>query len=104
IISALLAAIPGSIDYFFTVPPKSSAKKRGAKHGLLNVGIVVIFIIALIIRNITDNFMQVVALEGLGSILLFFSGWMGGTLVYRNQIGVDPRYAGAGKWKEEYIE
>jgi nitrite reductase/ring-hydroxylating ferredoxin subunit len=29
---------------------------------------------------------------------------MGGTLVYRNQIGVDPRYADAGKWKEEYAE
>jgi nitrite reductase/ring-hydroxylating ferredoxin subunit len=26
---------------------------------------------------------------------------MGGTLVYRNQIGVDHRYAGAGKWREE---
>jgi nitrite reductase/ring-hydroxylating ferredoxin subunit len=25
---------------------------------------------------------------------------MGGTLVYRNQIGVDHRYAGAGKWKD----
>ena len=29
---------------------------------------------------------------------------MGGTLVNRNQIGVDHRYASAGKWKEERIE
>jgi nitrite reductase/ring-hydroxylating ferredoxin subunit len=29
------------------------------------------------------------------------AGWMGGTLVYRNQIGVDHRYAGAGRWQEE---
>jgi nitrite reductase/ring-hydroxylating ferredoxin subunit len=28
-------------------------------------------------------------------------GWLGGTLVFRNQIGVDHRYANAGKWKEE---
>ena len=28
---------------------------------------------------------------------------MGGTLVYRNQIGVDIRYANAGKWKEKYL-
>ena len=28
---------------------------------------------------------------------------MGGILVFRNQIGVDGRYAGAGKWKEEYV-
>jgi nitrite reductase/ring-hydroxylating ferredoxin subunit len=29
------------------------------------------------------------------------AGYMGGTLVYRNQIGVDHRYADAGKWIEE---
>jgi nitrite reductase/ring-hydroxylating ferredoxin subunit len=29
---------------------------------------------------------------------------MGGTLVFRNQIGVDHRYAGAGKWSEERFE
>jgi nitrite reductase/ring-hydroxylating ferredoxin subunit len=34
---------------------------------------------------------------------MMIAGWMGGTLVHRNQIGVDIRYAGAGKWKEEYI-
>jgi nitrite reductase/ring-hydroxylating ferredoxin subunit len=34
-------------------------------------------------------------------ILLTVAGWQGGTLVHRNQIGVDHRYAGAGKWQEE---
>jgi len=29
------------------------------------------------------------------------AGFLGGTLVYRNQIGVDHRYANAGKWQEE---
>jgi hypothetical protein len=28
VISGLIAAVPGTIDYFFTVPPKSSARKR----------------------------------------------------------------------------
>ena len=32
------------------------------------------------------------------------AGWMGGTLVTRNQIGVDHRYAGAGKWKDESLD
>ena len=45
----------------------------------------------------------IVGLEIAGVVLLIFAGWMGGTLVYRNQIGVDHRYAGAGKWKEEYL-
>jgi nitrite reductase/ring-hydroxylating ferredoxin subunit len=48
--------------------------------------------------------MLVLALE-LGALgLLIVGGWMGGTLVNRNQIGVDHRYAGAGKWKEQTVE
>jgi uncharacterized membrane protein len=38
--AALLAAIPGFIDYFFTVPPRSSAKVRATKHMLLNLSAV----------------------------------------------------------------
>src|SRR5690606_29787066 len=37
IISALAAAVPGFIDYLYTVPPQSSAKDRAAKHGITNV-------------------------------------------------------------------
>jgi nitrite reductase/ring-hydroxylating ferredoxin subunit len=46
----------------------------------------------------------ILALETVGVIGLFISGWLGGTLVYRNQIGVDPRYAHAGKWKERTVQ
>jgi nitrite reductase/ring-hydroxylating ferredoxin subunit len=42
----------------------------------------------------------VLALELAGAGLLGAGGWMGGTLAYRNQIGVDHRYAEAGKWRE----
>ena len=35
--------------------------------------------------------------------MLGISGWLGGTLVYRNQIGVDHRYAGAGQMKERTL-
>ena len=35
--------------------------------------------------------------------LMTAAGWMGGTLVYRNQIGVDHRYANAGKYKIEPV-
>src|SRR5438034_7973719 len=44
IISGLLAAVPGIVDYFFIVPPKSSGKKRAAQHGILNISMLVIFI------------------------------------------------------------
>jgi nitrite reductase/ring-hydroxylating ferredoxin subunit len=43
------------------------------------------------------------ALETAGTATLCVGGWMGGTLAYRNQIGVDHRYANAGKWQEEHV-
>jgi nitrite reductase/ring-hydroxylating ferredoxin subunit len=43
-------------------------------------------------------------LELAGVSLMLVAGWMGGgTLVHRNQIGVDQRYANAGKWNEAYF-
>src|SRR5688500_9959969 len=34
---ALVAAIPGFIDFLYTVPPNSSAKKRASTHAVLNL-------------------------------------------------------------------
>lgn len=102
---ALLAAVPGFIDFLHTVPPKSSAKKRAAKHGITNVVMLVCFIIAYFIRrNETSSNIILASLEVIGVSLMIIAGWMGGTLVYRNQIGVDIRYANAGKWKEETFD
>ena len=105
IVMGLLAAVPGIVDFVYTVPPKSSAKKRGVKHGLLNVTHLILFFIAWMIRtDDIENITLILALEAAGLVIMLFAGWLGGTLVYRNQIAVDPRYAEAGKWKEEYIE
>jgi uncharacterized membrane protein/nitrite reductase/ring-hydroxylating ferredoxin subunit len=101
VIGAIAAAIPGIIDYTCTVPPKSSAKKRAATHGLLNTIMLLIFIGTLLYRKDGDGSIYVlIGAEAVGLVLMFISGWLGGTLVYRNQIGVDPRYADAGKWQE----
>lgn len=104
IAGAVLAAIPGIIDYIYTVPPDSSAKKRGRYHALTNSIMLALFITAYVYKK-NENASEAIFLliEGIGIILLFAAGWMGGTLVYRNQIGVDPRYAHAGKWNEMHI-
>ncbi|HEX6916085.1 MAG TPA: DUF2231 domain-containing protein [Chitinophagaceae bacterium] len=102
--TGLLAGIPGAIDYFAVIPPDSSARKRGTVHALINITHLVLFFIAWVIRD--DEYMSrglVIGLEAAGVILLSIAGWMGGTLVYRNQIGVDPRYANKGRWKESYL-
>lgn len=105
ILFALLAAVPGIIDFIYTVPPKSSGKKRAAKHGLLNTTVVILFAIAWFMRRQPGTSIYLlITLEFVGVVLLSIAGWLGGTLVYRNQIGVDPRYAGAGKWKEVTVD
>lgn len=103
IIGAFVAAIPGVVDFLYTVPPKSSAKSRAAKHGLLNTTVLLLFIIAYFSRG-DEASLLVLAIEAIGVVLLVIAGWMGGTLIHRNQIGVNPRYAHAGKWKEAYFK
>ena len=96
----LLAAVPGIVDYFGSVPPESTAKTRATKHALCNVTALVLFGASFAWRDDAAASMATLAAQGLGLVLLSMGGWMGGTLVYRNQIGVDHRYAKAGKWKE----
>ena len=103
ICGAVVAAIPGIVDFAQTVPPDSSAKSRAAKHGLINTLMILLFTGAWIYRR-QETFEPwlLIAIESAGFLLMMIAGWMGGTLVYRNQIGVDPRYAHAGKWKESF--
>ncbi len=102
LIGGVLAAIPGAVDLFTVVPPDSSGKRRGYKHALLNLAVLAIFIADAAYRGgpaaaATETSL---VLSAIGVVLLFISGWLGGTLVYRNQIAVDHRYANAGKWKQ----
>ena len=105
IVTAVIAAVPGFIDYFFTVPPASSAKRRATKHMLLNLAAVGCFAAGWVIRGgtIIQPEPGVLVLEGLGTIALIIAAYLGGVLVSRNQIGVDHRYAGAGRWSEERL-
>jgi nitrite reductase/ring-hydroxylating ferredoxin subunit/uncharacterized membrane protein len=98
--TGLLAAIPGAIDYVYAVPPKSSGKTRAATHALLNVAALALFAIAWTLRAEGPPPAISLGLEVLGAAMLVYSGLLGGTLVIRNMIGVDHRFADAGKWKE----
>ena len=102
IIGGFIAAIPGIIDYLHTVPPNSSAKSRATKHGLINVCMLVLFITAFVIRG-NEISIVIVVMEAIGVVLLSIAGWMGGTLVYSNQIGLNNRYASSGKWNEAHF-
>lgn len=103
IFATMAAAIPGIVDYIYSVPPKSSAKKRALKHGVLNIVMLILFTLAYFTHGREEIGPETLILEAIGVGILMVSGWMGGTLVHRNQIGVYNRYANGGKWKEEYI-
>jgi nitrite reductase/ring-hydroxylating ferredoxin subunit/uncharacterized membrane protein len=99
--TALLAAVPGVIDYFYSVPPKSSAKTRATRHALANVAAIVLFGVAWAVRGLHEPpTVLTFALTLPGAGLLAYGGWLGGTLVTRNLISVDHRYANAGRWSE----
>ena len=102
--TALAAAVPGLIDYTFAVPPKSSGRTRATNHMMANLAALALFAAARTGRDRTDRAAPpwwTVATELIGAGVLTAGGWMGGTLVTRNQISVDHRYAEAGKWRVE---
>jgi len=104
VITALIATVPGVIDYIYTVPPNSTGKQRATRHMIVNLSAVSFTSIAWIARQGGDRAVIVLALEAVAVVLLAAGGWMGGVLVSRNQISVDHRYAGAGKWKDESVD
>lgn len=102
--AGLAAAGAGVADYINSVPPRSSARERAATHGLLNSTAMTLFAASWLLRRRGTGRAAALALQGAGAAVMTAAGWMGGTLVFRNQIGVDHRYADAGRWRENTID
>lgn len=106
ILLGLTAAVPGLIDLTSSVPPESTAKKRGHKHMGIMVTTVAVFALSLYLKGTPQSMPGTLSLilEAAGTVMLISGAWMGGTLVNRNFIGPDHRYAYSGKWKEVTAE
>jgi nitrite reductase/ring-hydroxylating ferredoxin subunit/uncharacterized membrane protein len=106
VLMGLVAAIPGTIDYFSTVPPDSTGRQRAQKHALANGSALVLFAIAWLLRPDAGAApgLSTLGLEAVGLVAITMGSWMGGTLVTRNQISIDHRYAGAGRWREQRLD
>jgi uncharacterized membrane protein len=94
IVMGLLAAIAGLTDFLGSERIRSMSD--AVKHMLANVTAVVLEIVNLFLRLHNDE-----AIAGIGIILsaivvliLLYSGWKGGELVFRHGIGVDDSHAG----------
>jgi uncharacterized membrane protein len=90
IVGALLAAVPGFIDYLSLKDPQT--KKIGTKHMVLNLLAVVVFLGSFFLRLGGGNasiFPVLVSL--LGVILIGISGFLGGEMVYVHGVGMSTR-------------
>ena len=104
IAAGIVAAIPGAIDYVYSVPPRSSGKQRATRHAIGNASALVLFAVAWSLRHGDwSPSAGTLVLELAGAAALSYSGYLGGTLVTRNMISVDHRYANAGKWQEASV-
>lgn len=91
--TAILAAIPGFIDWAFGIPNESAAKSRGLAHMALNVGALVLFgWNALRIRGTFNlppedvTFSLVLSLIGMG--LVIPAAYHGFELIATHKVGV----------------
>lgn len=92
VLGGLLAAIFGFIDWL-ALPNGSRAKSIGLWHGLGNVIIAGLFAASWFLRSDNADFIPdtlALTLSFAGVALALITGWIGGELVYRLGVGVDP--------------
>lgn len=94
IVMALVAAVPGFIDWAIGIPNQTAAKKRGLIHMSLNLGILALYIAnAFVIEGTWDtgkeNLGVSFALTAIGCILLPAVGYYGWAMVSRDKVGID---------------
>jgi uncharacterized membrane protein len=92
ILAGLLAAVFGAIDWL-AIPRGTRARGIATLHGLGNVVIVALFAVAWLLRNDdppSDAAGVPIVLEIVGLLGAVVTGWLGGELVDRLGVGVDP--------------
>ena len=88
LVSAVVAAVPGIVDYF-TAVPAGTARRTATAHALSNSSALVCFTAAALTgRNGDGDHRRVLQLETLGTLLLSVGGWLGGSLSYHHHVGV----------------
>jgi len=92
--TALVAAIPGFIDWAFGVPAGTPAKSTGMLHMLANVAALLVFAVnAYLIWG--ERFAtnppagQALALAAIGVVLTGIAGFLGWRMVQTHHVGVD---------------
>jgi uncharacterized membrane protein len=92
IVTALLAAIFGAIDYF-GVPMGAPAARLATRHLILNLVAVALYAVSFFLRRHggalnTPQWTPAMGLAIAGILVLGVSGWIGGKLAYEHHVGV----------------
>ena len=94
VITALIAAVPGFIDWAYGIPLGTAAKSTGFVHMLFNVGALLVFAVNLLLqwRHRLDPFPATglsVVLPLIGVLFTLVAGFRGWALVQKHHVGVD---------------
>jgi uncharacterized membrane protein len=88
LIGALIAAVPGLVDFFAISDPLSKGIARN--HMLLNFTAVALYAINIYLRVVGEPGAPLpLFLSVAGVLVLAVSGWLGGELVYVQGVGVE---------------
>ena len=98
--SAVVAAIPGVVDYFGTVPAGTTARRSATAHALTNLAALACFKLAQRYRGADGRLRGGgLGLAIAGGVALCAGGWIGGHLVYQERIGVEEDRGAARAWE-----
>jgi uncharacterized membrane protein len=89
VIGALLAAVPGYIDYHSLREPR--VKRIATTHFVLNLVIVILYVFNLGFRlnQPIETKSSAVLISAIAIVLLAISGWLGGSMVYVHGVAVE---------------
>jgi uncharacterized membrane protein len=100
IVGALLATVPGLIDYGSLTD--SWVKRIAMAHMGVNLAIIGLFALNLWVRTqYPSNPTVAITLSTISVLLLGMTGWLGGELVYVHGVAVEPQHDIARKAREK---
>lgn len=100
-LGAAVAAVPGFIDWLSIKDP--AVVPAANWHARLNVIALIIFLASFYLRTtsgsrwVSGSYTIPFAISIVGIILITISGWLGGELVFRHAVAVDPQRDAGGR-------
>ncbi len=92
IITGLLAAVPGVIDFTTVIPEDSRAKDKAVYHLALTSIALIAFLVSYLARpTFAERNILTILPAYAGFLSLSVGGWLGGALVYDEKVGIDEK-------------